>query len=459
MNQNVYIVGIEGGGTSALARLYHERGAHVSGSDDGDGFYGDSLKSAGITVHQGFDALHVPAVVDCAIRSTAFGEDNPEIVELLDRGIPVLTYPEALGKIIREHYGVAVCGTHGKTTTTGFLTHAMIGAGRDPSAIVGAPVVGWDGGTRVGSGQELIFEADEYQNKLALYDPQSVIFTSCDYDHPDFFPDFDSYMDAFRDFVARIPSIGFLVANADDADVMHISKSASCSVVTTGSTDAADCQLLERSQMSDHQTVTLQYKKQKYTITTSLPGLHNAVNAMNAWLLTVLITGNIDGATAGIATFSGTARRFQQRGQHNGALLIDDYAHHPSELKVTLRTARELYPDRRLIVAFHPHTFSRTAVLLENFARALEVADIPIVIDIYGSARENHGGVSSYDMVDAINQGIDDKAQYIPSIEELAQWARDNLTQNDIFLTCGAGDIWKVHNLIGTTDVTTHNKT
>lgn len=455
--KNVYIIGIEGAGTSALALLYKKRGYIVSGSDDGDGFYRSALEEAGIEVHETFDTGHITSDIDFVVHSTAFGESNPEVAYCKEEGIVLLAYPEAIGELTKEFYTIAVCGTHGKTTTTGFTAESFVGAGRDVNAIVGAPVTNWkEGGVSVGArygkGDELILEADEYQNKLAYYHPQSVILTSMDYDHPDFFATPSDYRQVFIDFIQKIPRAGFLVAYHDDWDIIKAVNEVSCRVVTYGRHTDADVVLLDREVSEAGQDVSFRYDGAQYGIHTKLPGEHNALNALAAWTMTVLTTKDQVGAEKGIANYAGVARRFEQKGEYAGARLIDDYAHHPEEIRTTLATTKELYKNdgKNIIAAFHPHTYTRTKALLDDFARALDLADQVIVIDIYGSAREEQGGVHAKDLVDAINQGINEKAKYVPDIESLATWAEENLTLKDVFITLGAGDIYKVHDKLKT---------
>ncbi len=447
--KHIYIVGIGGAGTSALARLYVARGYHVSGSDDGDGFYSQSLRAEGIEVFESFLPEHVPKHLSFAVYSTAFRiKENAELMVLSARGVPLYTYAEALGAMTREFYTIAVCGTHGKTTTTALCAHALSGAGNDPSALVGSRVTGWHGGARIGHGQTFVIEADEYQNKLAHYQPQSVLLTNIDFDHPDFFADFDAYKEVFSAFVKRIPRHGYLVACHDDADVMVVARQAVCNVVTYGEHPEADACIISRKEDGYGQRITLRYRDTEYMITTHLLGRHNAQNVVGAWVMSVLISKDIAGSTKGIADFKGVMRRLERKGVYRGAVMIDDYAHHPEEIRATLTTLRDNYPRRRIVVAFHPHTFSRTVALLRDFAQTLALADVVLVLDIYASAREVQGDVCSEDLVDAINALGSNKAQHVPTIDVLARWATAHLTQDDVFVTLGAGDVWTVHNKI-----------
>lgn len=301
---NIYIIGIGGAGTSALAQFYKSRGYNVSGSDDGDGFYDTPLQKEGIKIFKIFAIENIPKEIDFAVYSTAFNDSNLEIAEIKKRNIKLVSYPEALGKVTKEFYTIAVCGTHGKTTTTGFTAHALISCQKDPTVIVGAPVIGWSlGGFHKGGDEFLIIEADEYQNKLAHYHPNYAILTSIDFDHPDFFKDFDEYKKAFIDFVKRISSDGFLVAFGDDRDVIDIARKANCKVITYGTKHSVDVHITERKLIKDKQKIKFTYENKEYEITINLLGLHNALNAVASWVMSFVLTGYTELSNQGVANF------------------------------------------------------------------------------------------------------------------------------------------------------------
>lgn len=444
--RKIYIVGIGGAGTSALAVVYAKQGFSVSGSDVGDGFYHAILHKNGIVVWDHYDPKHITKDLDLVVHTTAVGSDNPEITAACAHNIPVMTYPEAIGELTRQMRTICVCGTHGKTTTTALTTYALIGANVHPTAIVGSCISAWNGGAYVDGQDWFVIEADEYQNKLALYHPHSAIITSIDYDHPDFFADEQAYRDVFRKFVERIPQGGFIVACGDDTRVREIVQHGSGKTVLYGENKVNDCVIENREVHEKGQTILLTYEQAHYRIDTQLHGAHNAKNVVAAWLMGFLLTGETKEIARGIGNFVGTARRFERRGEHHGAILIDDYAHHPTEIAATLSALHEIYPHRNILVAFHPHTFTRTKALLGDFARVLQNADSVIILDIYGSARESVGDIDAYDLVKAINAlCTTQKAQHIPTVEQLRFWMENNLTDKDVFVTMGAGDIWKVY--------------
>lgn len=446
--KKIYIVGIGGAGTSALAIVYAKNGHDVSGVDVGDGFYNAVLIQHGITVFDHYDPAHITADIDLVVHTTALSEDNPEIRAAKEIGITLRTYPDAVGDLTRHMPTIAVCGTHGKTTTTALLAHALIASGQNITAIVGSQVSAWGGGAYVSGQDHFIVEADEYQDKLSHYYPRHIIITSVDYDHPDYFVDEAAYQKVFVDFVNRVPKNGYVVACGDENAVRVVVHHANARVVYYGNSAHNDCRIIDRVSDDRGQRITVQYCDVQYVITTKLYGMHNAKNVVAAWLTNFLITGDVNKGSEGIASFVGTARRFERKENCNDAICIDDYAHHPAEISATITAAREIFADKRVVVAFHPHTFTRTKAFLSAFATALDLADHVVVLDIYGSARESVGEVSAYDVVDAINHIHSDKAEHVPTIDDLAEWMKKNVHKDDVFLTLGAGDVWQVYEKI-----------
>lgn len=451
--QKIYIISIEGAGTSALAVIYKKLGYDVAGSDNGDHFYGDILKKNDIKVFDKYDAKNISKNVDKVIYSTCVNEDNPEFKEALDREIPMMSYPQALAEIFNEKMGIAVCGTHGKTTTTAMLATVFKELGLKPSALVGSKVKNWEGNSLAGAGDYFIIEADEYQNKLKNYNPWSVILTSIDYDHPDFYKTFDDYKQAFIDFVKRIPKHGFLVYCNDDSDVIAVAQNAHCQKISYGFSEGSMFKIdnfdfqINNFQINNSvgQSFEVFYKDEslgKFKI--ALPGKHNVLNATAVIAMCHKFNLNNLRLADALKTFRGTVRRFEYIGEEKGAILIDDYAHHPEEIKTTLKTARNIFPQKNIITIFHPHSFSRTEALLSEFSQSFDNTNEVIVLDIYGSARETSGNVSSQDLVNLINRYNPKKAQYIATIPEVINFLKDKIGPNEIVISMGAGDVWQV---------------
>ena len=470
--KNIYIIGIEGAGTSALACILKAQGKNVAGSDEGNHFYWDVLKKKNIKVFHKFSKNNLKEAfgnknkIDLVIYSTSIlPEQNEElkyIIEDKTSHLKALNYSQALGVIFNtSKFGIAVCGTHGKTTTTAMLATAMKAVGADPTALVGSKVFGWDGGILIGNSDYFIIEADEYQNKLQYYKPKAVILTSADYDHPDFFKTEEEYKQVFKDFVARIPKDGFLVAYAGDKNVVEISKSAQCKVIfydiDTNGTKKIRGSKAWLSECSNSETKSLAFSERtnKGTVPNShkrlqnlnliLPGQHNLLNATATLKVIQKLGLNEQKAKIALGNFKGTARRFEIKGKYNGATIIDDYAHHPVEVQATLQAAKEKYPNKNIKCIFHPHTFTRTEALLDNFAKSFTDADEIYLLDIFGSAREKQGGVNSDDLVDAIK--VYDKNKTIKNlhtISEATKYFQQNLQPNSILITMGAGDVYLV---------------
>lgn len=442
--KKAYLIGIKGAGMTAIAGMLKMRGIIVGGSDTNEKFFTDEvLKKSGIFYHEKFSENNVPKNADLIIYSTAYNEtNNAELAEAKKRGLSVLSYPEALSILFKEKAGIAVCGTHGKTTTTAILADCLKNAGLDPSAIVGSKVIDWQSGSLAGKGKYFVAEADEYQNKLQYYDPFAVVLTSVDWDHPDFFPTVADYLKVFSDFIACIPRHGFLVAWGDSRNVLEVAKSAKCEVIRYGFGDDND--LIIKKHGNEFR---LRFKGSNLGFfKIKLIGDHNILNAAAAIATAYKLNADIEKVREAVANFQGTSRRFEFIGESNGAILIDDYAHHPEEIKATLKAARAAYPDKNITTVFHPHTFTRTKALLSEFSQSFNDTDKVIIIDIYGSAREIQGGVSSKELVDLINKYNRNKAEYIPTIDEVVNYLEDKISDKDVVISMGAGDVWKVAN-------------
>lgn len=441
---------------TALAELCLRSGATVSGSDTTEVFYTDAvLKKLGISVFSPFDPAQVPKTADAFIYSTAYTpENNAELMLALASGKPVLSYPEALGLLTEEKLTLAVCGTHGKTTTSALLAVALQGAGYDPSAIVGSAISEWGGGALAGAGKHLVIEADEYQDKLRFYHPFGVILTSVDWDHPDFFPTVAEYEVVFERFVSRIPKHGFLIANGDEARVRVVAAHSPSHVITYGAHPENAVRLADvtviapdspEGRLGRRQTFMVEHGDERLgPFTLRLAGAHNAHNALAVIALFLHLKLPLDTLAKSLERFTGTKRRFESVGERHGALIYDDYAHHPDEVRVTIKAFRELYPKRTLIVIFHPHTYTRTQALLGDFAEALSLADQVHILDIYASAREAQATVSSSDLVARINMVYPDRAHFAPDRGALVTELSATLTPDDLVVTMGAGDVWQV---------------
>ena len=463
--KKVYCIGIKGAGITAVAEILKARGIEISGSDTSEVFYTDAiLKRAGIAFFETFEAEHVPNDADVVVFSTAYSaETNIELKTASEKKITLLSYPEMLGLLFAEKMGLAVCGTHGKTTTSAILAQALLVAGADPSAIVGSQVLDWGSSALSGQGQYFVAESDEYQNKLKFYEPWSAILTSVDWDHPDFFPDFESYKKVFKDFVVKIPKAGHLVVWGDSVDTLEVAKAANCQVATYGFGEDNEYRVMEHGawdakrgaqnvepKMQDAENKMTQVfevffrEKSLGIFRTPLAGKHNVLNCTSVIALCHKLGIDLEKVGLALQEFKGTSRRFEQIGTFKNAILIDDYAHHPDEIKATLSGARQRYGDQKIWTVFHPHTFTRTKALLQEFAQSFDDTDKVFVLDIYGSAREQQGGVSSAQLVALINKYNHDKAEHIATIEQAVEYLKQHAGEFEVLITMGAGDVWKV---------------
>lgn len=447
--KKVYFIGIKGAGMAAIAEILNARKIFVSGSDTKEKFFTDEiLKKNKIKYEEEFNEKNVPEDADLVIYSTAYNEkNNPEMREAKEKNLALISYPEALGMLFWEKMGIAVSGTHGKTTTTALLATAFQGAEADPEALVGSMVLDWKSSVLTGKGNYFIAEADEYQNKLQYYNPWSAVLTSCDFDHPDFFPTFNDYKNVFKSFVAKIPKHGFLVACGDEASVIEISQNAKCEVLTYGFLESNEYKITNHELKLESNTQSFSVYKNEEKVgdfEIKLAGKHNVLNATAAIAVCHKLKFEMEKVKNALFGFQGTTRRFEFIGKKNGAILIDDYAHHPEEIKATLKAAREMYKYKNIIAIFHPHTFTRTKAFLEDFAQSFDEANKVIVIDIYGSAREVQGGVSSEELVNLINKYNPGKAQYIPTIEEVIENLSEKIGSKDVVISMGAGNVWEV---------------
>jgi len=468
MNTNnlkkVYMIGIKGVGMTMLAQFLSENGIEITGSDTGEKYMTDEvLKKCGAKIIEKFDKNNIPSDTDLIIYSTAYNQkNNEEVMAALNGKIKAIIYAEALGEVFNQQFGIAVVGSHGKTTTSAWLGFVMEKSGLSPSVMVGARVPQFDGASLVGKSDYLVAELDEYQNKLKYFQPKAVLLNNIDYDHPDFFPTPEDYENVFIEFIKKIPKKGFLVANNDDP-LIRKTASVNCraKVITYAISESADYVAYDIKQERNPSTSSglRQYFKVKLGVdeegdilgdfVISLSGKHNIYNALAVIAASIELGINLSDIRKYLEDFAGTARRMQFLGEYNGAKIIDDYAHHPAEIKTTLAGVKQTYPNKKITVAFHPHTYTRTKALLGDFASSFDEVDKVIVIDIYGSAREEQGGVHSKDLINLIKQKnySTKKLQevlYISTLKELEEYLRKNTEHDEVIVLMGAGDIFRV---------------
>lgn len=460
-NKKIHMIGVKGVGMTMLAQFLVEKGFKITGSDTDEVFMTDRvLRDSGIEVVEKFDIENINSDIDLIIYSTAYNEDtNVELAQAFKSEIKILTYAEALGEVFNEYYGIAVAGTHGKTTTTAWLGYVMLQSKLNPNVLVGANVSQFNGNSIVGSSKYLVIEADEYQNKLKYFDPKIVLLNNVDHDHHDFFKTKEDYIKVFSDFISKIPKDGFLVTNFDDENIKNIVNNCQGLVFSYGIDTYADFIAFDIKQEKDGQSFKVKKnvnnsKEALGIFSIKLLGKHNIYNALAVIITCLKLNIELEDVRRYLKDFSGTARRMELMGEFKGVKIIDDYAHHPTEIETTLRGLKKAYPDKKIKAVFHPHLFSRTLNLLDEFAKSFEFVDELIVLDIYSSAREKFGGVHSLDLIKKIEEfnkkhSIIQKIVHTPVLADAERYLREEIRADDVVILLGAGDVFRVgENLI-----------
>ena len=443
---DIYMIGIKGTGMTPVAQILKSMGKNISGSDVKETFFTDKvLKREKIKYFKGFKKSNLPENIDLVIHSSAFDEkNNVEMAEVIKRKIPTMTQAEALAELFNNKKGIAVCGSHGKTTTSALLGFVLHEAGLKPTVEVGSSVPQFKGNAITGKGDLMIIEADEYQNKLKLYKPYAVLLNNIDYDHPDFFKTRASYQRVFREFIKRVPKSGFVIANFDDEKVVEVVNNCKCKVIKYGKIQKGTIFNIKYSILNiknGQQNFEIwNNKKSLGKFKTNLIGEHNVQNATAVIATCLELKVPIAKIKKALAKFKGTARRMEILGKYNGAIFIDDYGHHPVEIKATLKAVRQKYTNKRVICAFMPHMFSRTKTLLNDFSKIFSDADEVLILPTYSSARENKTYEISKDLVKKIGKN----AKYISSIKNCADFLKKSVKKDDAVILMGAGDTFRV---------------
>lgn len=438
----VHLIGMGGIGMSGLARLLLDRGAEVTGSDLAASPISRSLEAMGAGFRAGHDASHVDGA-EVVIVSNAVPPDNPELLRAVALGMTVLTRVEAIAELARERRVIAVAGTHGKTTTSALLGWLLLDGGYDPSILVGGIVPQLQGQARLGKGNAFVIEADEYRSSFLGLDPHTVVVTHIEFDHPDYYANAEEVFTAFKEFARRVPEDGKLYICADHPQTRRLAQEiGGAQTETYGLQQEADWMALDaRPDEEGGYTFQLAHRGQPAgLVKTRLPGLHNVRNALGALAAAHGFGAELGRAVEAIARFRGVDRRFQVLGEARGVTIIDDYAHHPTEIEATTAAARQRFPNRRIWVAFQPHTYSRTQALFPGFVRTLALADRVVVSDIYPAREPDPGVVHARDLAHEIGT----RAIYGGTLAETASVLEDGLRPGDVLLILGAGDVREV---------------
>lgn len=433
---HVHFVGIGGIGMSGLARILHHWGYRVTGSDGSASPLMAELAEEGITVEVGHTMLDAASTADLVVMTAAVNERNPEVAAAIAAGRPILKRAALLGALMNARSGIAVAGSHGKSTTSGMITTALLALGADPSYAVGATVAATETNAASGTGDVFVVEADEYDRSFLHLHPEVAVVTNIEYDHPDIYPDLPSYDEAFAAFLSGVRTQGTVVLSADDPGTARVRARDDvrwpAQVVTFGTAGSADWRITLGPQPSVQTP-----EGDVIPLALLVPGEHNVRNAVAAMAAIRTLGFSATAIAEALGTFRGVGRRFEFKGEVGGVTVIDDYAHHPTEIRATIRAARERYPERRLVVAFQPHTYSRLKALLPEFAAAFDEADVAVILDIYASRETDTLGMDSAQMRALMQPST--VAATTP--EDAATVIAELAGPGDVVLTMGAGSI------------------
>lgn len=440
---HIHFIGIGGISMSGFAELLHSYGFTISGSDMQPSKITNHLQTLGIHIVYGQSEANITKDIDLIVYTAAISKDNPEFIASKNSGIPMMDRAEMVGQVMKNYENaINISGTHGKTTTTSMLSHIFLSGNLDPTISIGGILDAIKGNIRVGKSKNFITEACEYTNSFLKFYPTAGIILNIEADHLDFFKDLDDIRHSFHEFAKRIPNDGLLVINSDISDYKKFIEDLQCNVVVYGI----------NSNEFNYNAQNIQYdalgrgsydlyKKDVFVdrIQLSVVGEHNVSNSLAAIALSLELNIPLWHVKEGLLQFTGTERRFQKKGEFNGVTVIDDYAHHPTEIEATLKSAHN-YPHKDLWVIFQPHTYSRTRAFLDDFAGALSHADKVILADIYAAREKDPGDISSRDIVTRL-EALGTEVYYFPTFKEIEEFVKEKCTNGDMLITMGAGDV------------------
>lgn len=450
-DSHIHFVGIGGFGLSAIAKVMLEEGYRISGCDLAESPLAKKLRKRGVTISVGHDPAHVEMIdgvgrPDALVVSSAVPDDNPELVAARAANIPVYKRADVLGELMSGRTGVAIAGTHGKTTTTAMTAYVLTQAGLDPTYIVGGVILNTGTNAHAGRGKPFVVEADEYDRMFMGLRPSVAVVTSIEHDHPDKFPSLHDVTAAFEDFVGLLPDDGPLIACYDDPQARLLAekrRKAGLPVVTYGLSHGADLRALELmpNMQGGSDFIVKQGLMLKGLVRLRLPGAHNVQNCLAVLILAEHLGVQFELVAAVISEFEGTERRFEIKGEIGGVTAIDDYAHHPTAVRATLDSARRRYGNSTLWAVFQPHTFTRTKALLDEFSTAFDEAEHVIVTDIYRARETDDLGISSKALVKAMDHP---DARHIGKLDAVVDFLADAVEPGDVVITMSAGDATRI---------------
>ena len=440
--RHIHFVGIGGVGMSGIAEVLHNLGYQVSGSDLKVSEHALRLQSLGITVQIGHDPAHV-LDADVVVRSSAVSPQNPEIAAATAHAIPVIQRAEMLAELMRMKYGVAIAGTHGKTTTTSMVATVLARAGLDPTVVIGGRLDALGSNAKLGRGEFMVAEADESDGSFLKLAPTIAVVTTIDAEHLDYYRDLQQIKETFLEFINKVPFYGSAILCLDQEEIRDLLPMVQKRIVSYGCHAQADLTAEGVSLAGLSSAFKVRFGGEPLgEIQLRVPGRHNVSNALAAIAVGLELEIEFSAIQAALGEFSGVARRFQVKGSPQDIMVVDDYAHHPAEIQATLTAAKDGL-GRRLIVAFQPHRYSRTQRLLHEFTSAFDLADQVIITEIYPAGEAPIAGVSGRQMADGVIGRNGPKVLYVERKEEIPDRVVDLARPGDVVITMGAGDIWK----------------
>jgi UDP-N-acetylmuramate--alanine ligase len=445
---HIHFVGIGGIGMSGIAELLLNIGYKVSGSDTNSSDITRRLESLGGIIFQGHSAEQIHGA-DVVVTSSAIGPDNPEVAAAGQGSIPVIPRAEMLAELMRLKYSVAIAGAHGKTSTTSIVASVLGKGGLDPTVVIGGKLKSIDSNALLGEGDYIVAEADESDGSFLKISPTIAVVTNIDREHLDFYQDLNAIKEVFLSFIDKIPFYGLAVLCLDDEPIQDIIPNIQKRFTTYGMSTQADFQAKD---------VVFEGLKSRFhvhhlgvrlgEIVLNLPGIHNVYNALAAIVVGIELDIPFGVIKSALQTAEGVQRRLEIKGENKGVTVVDDYGHHPTEVKVTLQAVRESWPDRRVVVVFQPHRYTRTQALFDDFTRAFYQSDLLVVLPIYAAGEKKIKGVEGHTLFEGIRSHGHREVVYMQDFETAVSHLKKVLTQSDILLTLGAGDVWKVGEMI-----------
>ncbi len=441
--EKIHFVGIGGIGMSGIAEVLLNLGYKVSGSDLRQSDTTERLASLGGEIHIGHASENLKNV-DVVVTSTAVRPDNPEVVEALARMIPVIPRAEMLAELMRMKYGIAIAGTHGKTTTTSMVATILTHGGIDPTIVIGGKLNTLGTNAKLGQGKFLVAEADESDGSFLKLSPTIAVVTNIDADHLDFYSGIEEIKDIFVDFINKVPFYGLAVLCLDDRNVAEVIPRIKKRFVTYGLSSQADIRATNVRLAGNSTSFLAHYKGYRMgEITFAMPGAHNVLNALACIAVAMELDVPFAQIQEGFARFGGVGRRFQVKGEVRDIMVVDDYGHHPAEIRATLSAAKTGWTERRLVVAFQPHRYTRTKELFDEFVTAFYDADLLVVTDIYAASEKPIEGVTAEALAEAIRRHGQKDVTFIADREAIPEYLAGIARSGDIILTLGAGNIWQ----------------